>query len=192
MADLRRLGKRGAYRLGQLGSPPSAPRKPPSPHYPSWVPGHRGPVSLWLLGCLAAVAVLAAAAAIGWWFMPFLAGLAGGIASHLGRWRLRTALLATVVVAALGWAVPLGWQAWHVGRGPGHRAGGGRAGRAARAFLGRHRRHPAGRGAPGAGRPVAGPRPVPPAAARGLGPGSLSRSGQALFDPLPVGPIMEG
>ena len=115
MADLRRLGKRGAYRLGVLGSPPSAPRKPPSPHYPSWVPGHRGPVTLWLLGCLAAVAVIAAAAAIGWWFMPFLAGLGGGIASHLGRWRLRTALLATIVVAALGWAVPLGWQAWQVG-----------------------------------------------------------------------------
>ena len=115
MADLRRLGKRGAYRLGQLGAPPSAPRKPPSPHYPSWVPRHRGPVSLWLLGCLAAVAVIAAAALIGWWFMPFVAGLAGGVASHLGRWRLRTALLATVVVAALGWAVPLGWQAWHVG-----------------------------------------------------------------------------
>ena len=41
--------------------------------------------------------------------------MAGGIASHLGQWRLRTALLATVVVAALGWAVPLGWQAWHTG-----------------------------------------------------------------------------
>ena len=111
MADLRRLGKRGAYRLGQLGSLPPAPRKPPSPHYPSWVPGHRGPVTLWLLGCLAAVAVIAAATMIGWWFMPFAVGLAGGIASHLGRWRLRTALLATVVVAALGWAVPLGWHA---------------------------------------------------------------------------------
>lgn len=110
MADLRRLGKRGAYRLGQLGAPPSAPRRPPSPHYPSWVPGHRGPVTLWLLGCLATVAVIAAAAMIGWWFMPFVAGLAGGIASHLGRWRLRTALLATIVVAALGWAVPLGWH----------------------------------------------------------------------------------
>lgn len=111
MSDLRRLGKRGAYRLGQLGSLPPAPRKPPSPHYPSWVPGHRGPVTLWLLGCLATVAVLAASAAIGWWFMPFAAGLAGGVASHLGRWRLRIALPATVVVAALGWAVPLGWQA---------------------------------------------------------------------------------
>jgi hypothetical protein len=115
VADLRRLGKRGAYRLGQLGTPPATPRKPPSPHYPSWVPSHRGPVSLWLLGCLITVAVLAATAGIGWWFMPFVAGLAGGIASHLGRWRLRTALLATVVVAALGWAVPLGWQAWHTG-----------------------------------------------------------------------------
>ena len=72
-------------------------------------------MTLWLLGCLAAVAVLAGSALLGWWFMPFVAGLAGGIASHLGRWRLRTALLATIVVAALGWAVPLGWQAWHTG-----------------------------------------------------------------------------
>jgi hypothetical protein len=115
MADLRKLGKRGAYRLGVLGSPPAAPGRPASPHYPSWVPGHRGPVTLWLLGCLAAVVVIAAAAAIGWWFMPFLAGLAGGIASHLGRWRLRSTLLATVLVAVLGWAVALGWQAWHAG-----------------------------------------------------------------------------
>jgi len=115
VAELRRLGKRGAYRLGMLGTPPAAPRKPPSPHYPSWVPGHRGPVTLWLLGCLAAVAAIAAATAIGWWFLPFVAGLAGGVASQLGRWRLRTALLATVVVAALGWAVPLGWQAWRGG-----------------------------------------------------------------------------
>jgi hypothetical protein len=111
MAELRRLGKRGAYRLGRLGNPPERPT-PPRPHYPSWVPGHRGPVALWLLGCLAAIAAIAAGAAIGWWFLPFLAGLASGIATALGRWGWRAALLATIVIAAVGWAVPLGWQAW--------------------------------------------------------------------------------
>ncbi len=111
MAELRRLGKRGAYRLGRLGSPPPERAAPPRPHYPSWVPGHRGPVWLWLLGCLAAIAVIAGGAAIGWWFVPFLAGLAAGIASRLGGWRMRATLLATACVAAAGWAIPLCWQA---------------------------------------------------------------------------------
>jgi hypothetical protein len=110
MAELRRLGKRGAYRLGRLGTPAER-AAPPKPHYPSWVPGHRGPAWLWLLGCLVAIAAIAGGAAIGWWFVPFLAGLAGGIASRLGGWRMRATLLATVLVAVAGWAIPLCWQA---------------------------------------------------------------------------------
>jgi len=112
VAELRRLGRRGAYRLGRLGAPAPEPPRPPAPHYPSWVPGHRGPAWLWLLGCLGAVAVIAAAAAIGWWFVPFLAGLAGGAAARAGRWRKRVAVPAAVVVAAAGWAVPLAWLDW--------------------------------------------------------------------------------
>jgi hypothetical protein len=110
MAELRRLGKRGAYRLGRLGTPVER-AAPPKPRYPSWVPGHRGPLWLWLLGCLAAIAAIAGGAAIGWWFVPFLAGLAAGIASRLGNWRMRATLPATVVVAAAGWAIPMCWQA---------------------------------------------------------------------------------
>jgi len=113
VSDLNRLGKRGAYRLGRLGAPAPAPAAPPAPHYPSWVPGHRGPVLFWLLGCLAAVALIALGAVAGWWFLPFVAGLAGGAAARYGRWRLRVALPAAALVAAVGWGIPLGWQAAH-------------------------------------------------------------------------------
>ena len=41
MADLRRLGKRGAYRLGRLGAVLPEQAGPPGPHYPSFAPGHR-------------------------------------------------------------------------------------------------------------------------------------------------------
>lgn len=113
MSDLNRLGKRGAYRLGRLGAPPPAPERPPAPHYPSWVPGHRGSAALWLLGSLAAAVLIALGAVAGWWFLPFVAGLAGGAAARYGRWRLRVVLPAAALVAAIGWAIPLGWQARH-------------------------------------------------------------------------------
>ena len=135
MSNLNRLGKRGAYRLGRLGAPAPAPGGPPAPHYPSWVPGHRGPVALWLLGSLAAADLIALGAAAGWWFLPFVAGLAGGAAARYGRWRLRVALPAAALVAALGWALPLGWQAAPRCPGPGHGPRGRGAGRAAAARL---------------------------------------------------------
>ena len=109
MADLRRLGKRGSYRLGRLGAQPAAPKAPSAPHYPSWAPHHRGPVLLWLLACLAGVVIIAAAAVLGWWFVPFLVGLAAGLAARYGRWRLRVTLPATVAMAAVGWGAALWW-----------------------------------------------------------------------------------
>ena len=109
MADLRRLGKRGSYRLGRLGGPRPAPSAPPAPHYPSFASHHRGPAVLWLLACLAGVVIVAAGALAGWWFLPFLAGLAGGVASRYGAWRLRVALPAAVLVAAVGWGAAVGW-----------------------------------------------------------------------------------
>ena len=109
MADLRRLGKRGSYRLGRLGTPP-APRTPwPAAHYPSFAPRRRGPAAAWLLACLAATVIVAAGALAGWWFLPFLAGLAAGLAVRFGRLRLRTALAAAVGVAAAGWGAALAW-----------------------------------------------------------------------------------
>jgi len=111
VAELRRLGKRGSYRLGRLGAPPAAPKSPPPPHYPAWSHRHRGSAILWLLACLAAAALIAAGALVGWWFPPFVAGLAGGVASRYGRWRLRVALPAVVLVAAAGWGAALWWLA---------------------------------------------------------------------------------
>jgi hypothetical protein len=109
VADLRRLGKRGSYRLGRLGAPRPAPSAPPAPHYPSFAPHHRGPAALWLLACLAAAVIVTAGALAGWWFLPFLAGLAGGLAAHYGRWRLRVSLPAVMLIAAAGWGAALWW-----------------------------------------------------------------------------------
>jgi hypothetical protein len=109
VADLRRLGKRGSYRLGRLGAPRPATSAPPVPHYPSFAPHHRGPAALWLLACLAGAVIVAAGALAGWWFLPFLAGLAGGLAAHYGRWRLRVSLPAVMLVAAAGWGAALWW-----------------------------------------------------------------------------------
>jgi hypothetical protein len=111
VADPRRLGKRGSYRLGRLGAPP-APRTPwPAAHYPSFTPRRRGPAGAWLLACLAAAVIVAVGALAGWWFLPFLAGLAAGLAVRFGRLRLRVALAAAVAVAAAGWGAALAWLA---------------------------------------------------------------------------------
>jgi ABC-type uncharacterized transport system permease subunit len=112
MADSRRLGKRGSYRLGSLGTPRPERVAPRGPHYPSFSPRHRGSVLGWLLACLGGVVVIAGGSAFGWWFVPFVAGVAAGIAARYGRWRLRVALVAVPLVAAAGWAIPLSVSAW--------------------------------------------------------------------------------
>jgi hypothetical protein len=113
MAELRRLGKRGSYRLGRLGAPPAAPAQPPAPHYPTWTHRHRGSLWLWGLAWLAAVLVVAAAALLGLWFMPFLAGLAAGLAARAGRWRLRVSLPAVILLGVAGWGAALWWLVLH-------------------------------------------------------------------------------
>ncbi|HEY2306432.1 MAG TPA: hypothetical protein VGI05_11185 [Streptosporangiaceae bacterium] len=111
MADPRRLGRRGSYRLGRMSAPP-APRTPwPAAHYPTWALRRRGPVFLWLLACLAGALIVAVGALAGWWFLPFLAGLGTGLAAHYGRLRLRTTLPAAVAVAVVGWGAALAWLA---------------------------------------------------------------------------------
>jgi hypothetical protein len=109
MADLRRLGKQGSYRLGRLSMPPSAPAARPAPHYPSWTRRHRGPASFWVLACLAGVLLLATGALLGLWFLPFLAGLAAGVAARYGRLRMRVTLPATAAMAAAGSGAALWW-----------------------------------------------------------------------------------
>lgn len=61
---------------------------------------------MWLLGLLASVAVIAAATAIGWSFVPLLAGLAAGAANRAGGWPPRVALPAVAGMAAAGWIAP--------------------------------------------------------------------------------------
>jgi hypothetical protein len=91
VADLRRLGKRGSYRLGSG-------------------PGRVGPW-WWLLVVLAGALVIAAGAEIGFWFVPFPAGLAVGLFLARRDWRLRHTLPAVLAMALIGWGVPLYWPA---------------------------------------------------------------------------------
>jgi hypothetical protein len=112
MTDLRRLGKRGSYRLGRLAMPVPQ-RSAPGPRYPSFAPRHRGPATVWVAACLGGAALVWAGALAGWWFMPFLAGLAAGAAAHFGHWRLRVSLPAAVIIAAAGWGAALWWLDLH-------------------------------------------------------------------------------
>jgi hypothetical protein len=108
--DFRRLGKRGAYGLGQLRTQGVSGQQP-APFRPRFVrPYHRWPGSAWLLGLLAGALLIGAAAAIGWWFMPFVAGLLAGLANHVGRWPTRMALPAVAAISAAGWVAPLWWS----------------------------------------------------------------------------------
>jgi hypothetical protein len=109
-ADFKRLGKRGSYGLGQLRTQ-GVSGQPPVPFRPRFVrPYHRWPLSAWLLGLLAGVLLIAGAAVIGWWFMPFVVGLLAGLANYVGRWPTRVALPAVAAISAVGWAAPLWWS----------------------------------------------------------------------------------
>lgn len=107
-AEFRRLGKRGSYRLGQLRTQGLPGQQPPAPFQPRFARrSHGWPVSAWLLGLLAGAVLTAGAAAIGWWFMPFVVGLLAGLANYVGRWPTQVALPALALMSAAGWIVPL-------------------------------------------------------------------------------------
>jgi hypothetical protein len=108
-AEFRRLGKRGAYRLGQLRAQGAGEPRKPAQFRPRFARHrwHRWSTSTWLLALLAGAAVIAAAAAVGWWFVPFVAGVGAGLANRIGGWPSRLAVPAVAVMAALGWAAPL-------------------------------------------------------------------------------------
>jgi hypothetical protein len=112
--DYKRLGKRGAYRLGRLrvqgtGGPQHAqPFRPRFSHS-----DHRWPASHWLAGLAAGVLVIIVGTADGIWFMPFIAGLAGGCANWVGNWPERIALPWIALAGALGWGIPLWWATVH-------------------------------------------------------------------------------
>jgi hypothetical protein len=127
VAELRRLGKRGSYRLWGSGSdrPGSsradrfggsdAGKRPDSgrvrgramfgPKHPLVRPG-------WWLGISAAgAAVIAVTAEFGLWFVPFAVGLLAGLAAPRIGWRLRQTVPAVLLMATVGWEAPLLWAA---------------------------------------------------------------------------------
>ncbi len=113
-ADLKRLGRRNAYRLGRLRAQGiGEPAAPGSFRVSFAPPRHRGPVTLWLLAWLSGAVLIALAAAAGLWFGPFVIGLVTGLANRLGRWRLLVLLPVTAAMAAAGWGIPLAWQVLH-------------------------------------------------------------------------------
>ncbi len=108
MADPKRLGKRGAYRLGELrfSGRPQAPG--PAPHRPSFgTRRSRGAVWAWLTACAVTAALLGLGAAFGLWWLPFAAGIAAGAAP----WRARCALGLVLVAVLAGWGAALWWPA---------------------------------------------------------------------------------
>jgi hypothetical protein len=115
VADLRRLGKRGSYRLGALrsGGPRlGGGRRRRMSRAPRFgTPRARVSPWRWLAIVLAGALVIAAAAELGLWFVPFLAGLAVGLIAPRRGWRLRHTLPAVLVMALLGWGGPLYWPA---------------------------------------------------------------------------------
>jgi hypothetical protein len=119
--EFRRLGKYGSYRLGRLRTQGVRAVDGPARFRPSFARNpRRGPASAWLLGLILVALSIAGLALAGWWFAPFVAGLAAGLANRVGGWRSRIALPAVAATAMAGWVIPLAWQA----------AGGQSAGRA--------------------------------------------------------------
>ena len=108
MADPKRLGKQGAYRLGQLRAPAARPPRPPAAFRPTFAArAPRGSIVRWLAACVAAAALVGVGAGFGLWFLPFVVGLAAGA----GPWRVRSALALVVLAVAAGWGAALAWPA---------------------------------------------------------------------------------
>ncbi len=107
-SEADRLGKRGSYRLGGFGLPGPGRPDPPPAFRPSFAaPQHRGSALGWLLAAILGILLIAAGAMLGLWFMPFLLGLAAGVAMRWGEWRLRVTIPAVLIMAAAGWALAL-------------------------------------------------------------------------------------
>jgi hypothetical protein len=108
MTDPKRLGKRGAYQLGQLRAPSIREPAPPAPFRPRFARRpRRMPVLLWILLFVVGAVVIALGTAAGVWFAPFVAGLLAGLAIRLGGWRTRTMLADLSAMAVAGWGIPL-------------------------------------------------------------------------------------
>jgi hypothetical protein len=115
--EFKRLGRPGSYRLGRLRTQGVRDVPQPIPFRPSFTRGHRrGHAHAWLLALILGVLVIVGGSELGWWFMPFVAGLAAGLANRIGGWRTPIALPAVGAMALAGWALPLLWQAFPGGQ----------------------------------------------------------------------------
>jgi hypothetical protein len=122
VADLRKLGKRGSYRLGarrlrgnggaRWSSRPG--RAGPAPRALGGAafspPRARARLGWRLAAVVAGAAVIAVGAEFGLWFVPCIVGVVTGAAARRAGWRLRWALPFVIVTAAAGWGMPLFWQ----------------------------------------------------------------------------------
>jgi hypothetical protein len=114
LADLKRLGKRNAYRLGSLRAQGIGEAAPPAPFLPSFTRSRRrGPLPLWLLGFVVGAALILGGAIVGLWFLPFVVGVLAGLAGRIGGCRPRVLFPAVTAMAVLGWGIPLWWPALH-------------------------------------------------------------------------------
>lgn len=114
VTDLRRLGKRGSYRLGRLRAQGIIDAGPAAPVRPSFTRTyHQGRISVWLLALLVGAAAIWGGAIIGLWAAPFIVGGVAGLANRYGGFRTRTMIIAVVFMAVVGWAIPLAWPALH-------------------------------------------------------------------------------
>jgi hypothetical protein len=109
--EFKRLGRPGSYRLGRLRTQGLHERPPRVPFRPSFArTSRRGPASAWLLALILGALVILGGAELGWWFVPFAAGLVAGLANRAGGWRPIIALPAVAAMALAGWGIPLLWQ----------------------------------------------------------------------------------
>lgn len=114
MTDLKRLGKRGSYRLGRLRAQGVIEAGSPPPMRPSFTRTyHQGRTSVWLLALLAGAAAIWGAAIIGLWAAPFIVGVLAGLANRYGGFRALTMIIAMAFMAVVGWGLPLLWPALH-------------------------------------------------------------------------------
>src|SRR5258708_25147339 len=111
-AEFKRLGKYGAYRLGELKAQGLRDMARPTLFQPRFNRPDRGlPVSAWLCGLLLGTVAVAIGAYSGSWFMPFVVGLLAGLANRVGGWPIRLAVPAVVLIAGGGWGGALSWAA---------------------------------------------------------------------------------
>jgi hypothetical protein len=123
VADLRKLGQRGSYRLGirRLGTS-GGTRWSGRPERPGPAargirgaafapPRARARWGWWLAAVVAGTAVIAVGAEFGLWFVPFTVGLLTGVAARRAGRHLWCVLAGVLVMAVAGWGIPLLWQA---------------------------------------------------------------------------------